>query len=100
MARNATFSAQPDVAALLAQATAETGLHDFGDGQFRGSLEALVGFRNEGAGLGADDRGGVRSGGTGTGVAGGRRSPTRRARPGEVRGLMVTPAGTAQSRPG
>jgi hypothetical protein len=56
MARNATFSAQPDAAALLAQATGETGLRDFGDGQFRGSLEALVGFLNEGAGLGADDR--------------------------------------------
>jgi hypothetical protein len=44
MARSATFSAQPDAAALLVQATAATGP--------------------------------------------------------QVRGLMVTPAGTAQSRPG
>jgi len=30
MARSATFSARPDAAALLAQASFETGLHDFG----------------------------------------------------------------------
>jgi hypothetical protein len=41
MARNATFSAKPDAAALLAQATHETGLHDFGDGQLRGPLEVF-----------------------------------------------------------
>ena len=39
MAPSATFSAHPDAAALLAQATCETGLHDFGDGQFRGLYE-------------------------------------------------------------
>jgi hypothetical protein len=55
MARSATFSPRPDAAALLAQATDETGLHDFGDGQFRGPLEALVRFLGAG-GLGADDR--------------------------------------------
>jgi hypothetical protein len=55
MARSATFSPRPDAAALLAQASYETGLHDFGDGQFRGPLEALVRFLGAG-GLGADDR--------------------------------------------
>ncbi len=56
MARSATFGAQPDTAALLAQAEYETGLHDFGDGQFRGPLDALVRFLNAAGGLGADDR--------------------------------------------
>lgn len=46
MVRSATFGAQPDAAALLAQAEYETGLHDFGDGQFRGPLDALVRFLN------------------------------------------------------
>ncbi len=56
MVRSATFSAQPDAAALLAQATFETGLRDFGDGQFRGPLQAFVRFLNAAGGIGADDR--------------------------------------------
>jgi hypothetical protein len=32
MARSPTFSARPDAAALLAQASCETGLRDFEDG--------------------------------------------------------------------
>lgn len=56
MVRSATFSARPAAAALLAQAEHETGLHDFGDGQFRGPLDALVRFLNAADGLGADDR--------------------------------------------
>src|SRR5271169_4470916 len=55
MVLSATFSAQPDAAALLGQAEYETGLHDFGDRRFRGPLEALVAFLSAG-GLGADDR--------------------------------------------
>jgi hypothetical protein len=55
MARSATFSPQPDAAALLAKAEAETGLHDFGAGGFRGPLDAFVRFLNS-AELGADDR--------------------------------------------
>src|SRR5262249_1710039 len=39
-----------------AQAEAETGLHDFGSGQFRGSLAAFAGFVNSQDQLGADDR--------------------------------------------
>ena len=39
MARSATFSAQPDAAALLAQAEDHTGLHDFGDDQTEGKGE-------------------------------------------------------------
>jgi hypothetical protein len=39
VAPSATFFAQPDAAALLARAEYETGLRDFGDGQFRGPLE-------------------------------------------------------------
>lgn len=46
MARSATFSARPGAAALLAQAEHETGLHDFGNEQFRGPLEAFVRFLN------------------------------------------------------
>ncbi len=56
MARSATFSERPDAAALLAQASRETGLHDFGDDQFRGPLETLVRFLDAADGLGADDR--------------------------------------------
>ena len=56
MARSLTFSKRPDVAALLAQAEAETGLHDFGDGQFRDSLAAFTGFVNSQEQLGADSR--------------------------------------------
>jgi Sulfotransferase family len=56
MAGSATFSTQPDAAALLAQAEHETGLHDFGDSQFRGPLDALVRFLNTADRLGADDR--------------------------------------------
>ena len=55
MARSATFSPQPDAAALLAQAEAETGLHDFGADGFRGPLDAFVRLLNS-AELGADDR--------------------------------------------
>jgi len=42
MARSVTFSERPDVAGLLAQAEAETGLHDYGDDQFRGPLAAFT----------------------------------------------------------
>jgi len=56
MARSATFSAHPDTAALLVQAERETGLHDFGNEQFRGPLEAFVRFLNTAGGIGADDR--------------------------------------------
>lgn len=62
MARSATFSAEPDVAALLAQAEHETGLHDFGDGPLRGPLDTLVRLLGEpgapraAGGPGADDR--------------------------------------------
>jgi len=56
MTRSVTFSEQPDAAALLAQAEAETGLHDFGDDQFRGPLAAFTGFVNSQEQLGADSR--------------------------------------------
>ena len=56
MARSATFSGRPDAAALLAQAEADTALHDFGDGQFRASLDAFVRLLNAANGLSADDR--------------------------------------------
>jgi hypothetical protein len=62
MARSATFGAQPDAAALLTQAAAETGLRDFGDGQFRGALDAFArllnsaGRLNSAGQLGADDK--------------------------------------------
>ena len=56
MARSVTFSAQPDAAALLAQAEAETGLHDFGDGRFRGPLDAFVRLLDSAGQLSADDR--------------------------------------------
>lgn len=56
MARSATFSARPDTAVLLAQAEAETGLHDFGDRQFREPLDAFVRFVNSQDQLSADDR--------------------------------------------
>ena len=56
MTRSVTFSERPDVAALLAQAEAETGLDDFGDGQFRGSLAAFAAFVNSQQQLGADSR--------------------------------------------
>jgi len=56
MVRSATFSARPDAAALQAQASRETGLRDFGAGQFRGPLETLVAFLDAADGLGADDR--------------------------------------------
>ena len=69
MARNATFSAQPDVAALLIQATAAT----------------------------ASAGGPMTWPTTASRPA---RCATASAPTGEVRGLMVTPAGTAQSRPG
>jgi hypothetical protein len=80
MGLSATFSAQPDAAALLAQAEYETGLHDFGDRRFRGPLEALVAFLSAG-GLGADDRRAAL--GQVVRVLGGRcwMSPTRNTRP-------------------
>jgi Sulfotransferase family len=56
MVRSATFSAQPDAAALLAQAEDETGLHDFGDARFRSPLDAFVRLLNSSAGLSPDDR--------------------------------------------
>ena len=56
MARSATFLAQPDAAALLAQAQYETGLHDFGDGRFRGPLAAFVELVNSAGQLTMDDR--------------------------------------------
>jgi Sulfotransferase family len=56
MVRSATFNPQPDAAALLAQAEYETGLHDFGRRQFRGSLGAFVHLVNSAGQLGADDR--------------------------------------------
>ena len=56
MARSATFLAQPDAAALLAQAQYETGLHDFGDGRFRGPLAAFVELVNSAGQLSLDDR--------------------------------------------
>jgi len=56
MARSATFGPQPDVAALLAQAEYEAGLHDFGGGQFRVPLRAFTEFVNSAGQLGPDDR--------------------------------------------
>lgn len=56
MARSLTFGAQVDSAALLAQAEAETGLSDFGEEEFRPSLEAFVKLLNTGERLSADDR--------------------------------------------
>ena len=56
MTRSVTFSERPDVAALLAQAEAETGLHDFGDDQLRGPLAAFTGFVNSQEQLSADSR--------------------------------------------
>jgi hypothetical protein len=56
MARNATFGERPDAAALLAQAEAETGLHDFGDERFRGPLAAFVAFVGAQDQLSPDDR--------------------------------------------
>ena len=56
MARSATFSARPDTAVLLAQAEAETGLHDFGNEHFRGPLDACVRLLNTPGYLGDDDR--------------------------------------------
>ena len=56
MARSVTFSERPDAAALLAQAEAETGLHDFGGDEFRGSLAAFTEFVNSQEQLGADSR--------------------------------------------
>jgi hypothetical protein len=51
-----TFSEQPDATALLAQAEAETGLHDFGNGQFRDSLDAFARFLNSAGHIRADHR--------------------------------------------
>ncbi|HTQ90706.1 MAG TPA: hypothetical protein VMK84_14580 [Streptosporangiaceae bacterium] len=51
-----TFSERPDMAALLAQAEADTGLHDFGDDQLHGPLAAFTGFVNSQEQLSADSR--------------------------------------------
>ncbi len=56
MARSLTFSPRPDTAALLAQAEDETGLHDFGNGHFRGPLDDVVRLLNSAGHLGDDDR--------------------------------------------
>jgi hypothetical protein len=45
MARSATFSAQPDAAVLLAQATCETGPRDFGNRARSGTARAISGCR-------------------------------------------------------
>lgn len=44
MPRSVTFQRRASAADLMTQAQAETGLHDFGGGEFRGSLEAFAEF--------------------------------------------------------